>query len=266
MSGPERADTDTGGTPPSVHLDVYEGPLDLLLDLIRRQQIDIFDIPIARITQQYLDYLHGLERMNVEIAADFILMAATLIYIKSKLLLPPDPLAPAEEAFDPRSDLVDRLLEHEQFKNAAQMLQQKQLLEQASWSRPDASAFAGESGELVVTLWDLVKVFREVLARPPEPSALEIKREEITVAQMIAELRELLRATDEPLSLLDLCRRHPTRRGLIALFLALLEMVRLEAVVAVQTEPFAPIHLRKHKLFDVVFAAGTAAQIDRQYS
>lgn len=258
-------DTRTVETHPSLQLDVYEGPLDLLLDLIRKQELDIFDIPIARITQQYLDYLHRMEQLNVEIAGDFILMAATLIYLKSKLLLPPDPLATAEEQADPRTDLVERLLEHEKFRSAAQMLQQKQTLEQATWSRPDSSAFAGEQGELVVTLWDLVKVFREVLARPPEPPALEIQREEITVAQMIEEVRQLLRATADPLSLVELCRRHPTRRGLIALFLALLEMVRLEAVVAMQTEPFGPVHLRKHAMFDVVFAENTAAEIDEQY-
>lgn len=250
---------------PSVQLDVYEGPLDLLLDLIRKQEIDIFDIPIARITQQYLEFLHRLEQMNIDIAGDFILMAATLIQIKSKLLLPPDPTTVTADGDDPRTDLVQRLLEHEKFKNAAQMLQQKQLLEQASWSRPDISAFADEQGELVVTLWDLAKVFREVLERPPEPASMEITREEVTVAEMMDEVRRLLRETDQPVPLLDLCRRHPTRRGLIALFLALLELVRLEAVVAVQTEPFSPILLRKHKLFDVVFAGRAAKKIDQQY-
>ena len=264
MNSAGGADRGIVETHPSLHLDAYEGPLDLLLDLIRRQQIDIFDIPIARITQQYLDYLHRLEQMNVEIAGDFILMAATLIYIKSKLLLPLDPTASPEEQLDPRVDLVQRLLEHEKFKNAAQMLQQKQMLEQATWSKPDA-AFAGEEGELVVTLWDLAKVFREVLARPPEPPSLEIHREEITVAEMMDEVRQLLRGSDAPVSLLDLCRRHPTRRGLIALFLALLELVRLEAVIAVQNELFGPISLRKHKLFDVVFAGEAATEIDEQY-
>jgi segregation and condensation protein A len=250
---------------PSVQLDVYQGPLDLLLDLIRKQEIDIFDIPIARITQQYLEYLHRMERMNIDVAGDFILMTATLIQIKSRLLLPPDPTATAEEAADPRADLVQRLLEHEKFKNAAQMLQQKQLLEQASWSRPDLSAFADEQGELVVTLWDLAKVFREVLERPPEPPPLEIEREEVTIAEMMDEVRRLLRDTDEPIPLLDLCRRHPTRRGLIALFLALLELVRLEAVVAVQAEAFSPILLRKHKMFDLVFSGKEAKKIDQQY-
>jgi segregation and condensation protein A len=252
-------------TLPSVHLHTYEGPLDLLLDLIRKQQIDIFDIPIARITQQYLDYLHRLEQLNIDIAGDFILMAATLIQIKSKMLLPPDPTAPADEPVDPRSDLVERLLEHEKFKSAAEMLAQRQLLEQASWSRPDLSAFGDVEGELVVTLWDLAKVFREVLARPPAPPAYAVEREEISVAEMMGDVCRWLREVEGLVPLLDLCRRHPTRRGLIVLFLALLELVRLEAVVAVQTEPFGPVSLRKHKLFDLVFVADTTTEINRQY-
>ena len=254
------------GTLPSVQLDAYEGPLDLLLDLIRKQEIDIFDIPIARITQQYVDFLHRLEQFNLDIAADFVLMAATLIQIKSKMLLPPDPLAGPGEADDPRTDLVQRLLEHEKFKSAAQMLQQKQMLEQATWSRPDLASFADEKGELVVTLWDLAKAFREVLERPPAPSALAIQKEEITVAEMMDEVRQALRETDAPVPLLELCRRHPTRRGLIVLFLALLELVRLEAVVAVQTELFSPILLRKHKMFDVVFAGAAASEVNEQYN
>lgn len=252
---------------PSVQLEAYEGPLDLLLDLIRKQEINIFDIPIAKITQQYLEYLHRMEQLNIDVAADFILMAATLIQIKSKLLLPPDPLAAPGEADDPRGDLVQRLLEHEKFKSAAQMLQQKQVLEQATWSRPDAAAFANEQGELVVTPWDLVKAFREALERPPGPSALEIQREELTVAEMMEEVREALRGSDAPVPLLELCRRHPTRRGLIVLFLALLELVRLEAVVAVQEALFAPILLRKHKMFEVVFTPPDgASEIDQQYN
>ena len=253
-------------TLPSVQLEAYEGPLDLLLDLIRKQEIDIFDIPIARITQQYVDFLHRLEQLNLDIAADFILMAATLIQIKSKLLLPPDPLAGPGESDDPRTDLVQRLLEHEKFKSAAQMLQEKQVLEQASWSRPDIASFADEKGELVVTLWDLAKAFREVLERPPAPPGLEIHKEEITVAEMMEEVRQALRSSDSAVPLLELCKRHPTRRGLIVLFLALLELVRLEAVVAVQSELFSPILLRKHKMFDLVFADAAAGEVNEQYN
>ncbi|MBI4164782.1 MAG: segregation/condensation protein A, partial [Acidobacteria bacterium] len=122
--------------PPEVKLEAYEGPLDLLLDLIRKQQINIYDIPIAKITQQYLDYLRLLEEMNIDVAGEFILMAATLIHIKSRMLLPPDPLATPEDLEDPRTELVHRLLEHEQFKNAAQMLHSKRLIEDATWSQP----------------------------------------------------------------------------------------------------------------------------------
>ena len=118
---PKRA-THAQTTAPPVKLEIYEGPLDLLLDLIRKQEINIYDIPIAKITKQYLDYLRVLEEMNIDIAGEFIFMAATLIYIKSRMLLPVDPTAPAEEQEDPRTELVHRLLEHEQFKNAAQML------------------------------------------------------------------------------------------------------------------------------------------------
>src|ERR1700733_560760 len=108
-------------SPYRVHLDAYDGPLDLLLDLVRKQELDIHNIPIAKITTQYLEYLHRMEELDVDVSADFIYMAATLILIKSKLLLPPDPLAGPEEQEDPRADLVHRLVEHEKYKNAAQL-------------------------------------------------------------------------------------------------------------------------------------------------
>jgi segregation and condensation protein A len=252
-------------TLPSVQLEAYEGPLDLLLELIRKQEIDIFNIPIAQITQQYVDFLHRMEQLNLDIAADFILMAATLIQIKSKMMLPPDPLAGPGESDDPRTDLVQRLLEHESSR-APPRCCQKQVLEQATWSRPDLASFADEKGELVVTLWDLAKAFREVLERPPAPSGLEIRKEEITVAEMMDEVRQALRSSEAAVPLLELCQRHPTRRGLIVLFLALLELVRLEAVVAVQAELFSPILLRKHKMFDVVFADAAAGEVNEQYN
>ncbi|MFQ5817315.1 MAG: segregation and condensation protein A [Terriglobia bacterium] len=252
--------------PYSVQLDRYEGPLDLLLDLIRKQEINIFDIPIARITQQYLDFLHKMEELDIDIAADFILIAATLIYIKARMLLPPDPSAPADEPLDPRTDLVARLLEHEKFKKAAEALHQKQLLEAATWSHPDPSGFEKEEGELVVTLWDLVKVFQQALSRPQAPPRMDIPKEEWTVGQMIAEVQELLRATDEPMPLETLFQRYSTRTALITTFLAVLELIRLEAVIAIQQEPLGPILLRKHRLFDVVFTRpGKMAAIDAEY-
>src|SRR5579864_862596 len=121
-------------TPYRINLPVYEGPLDLLLDLIRKQEIDISNIPIAKLTEQYLDYLHQLEKLDIDVSSDFVYMAATLIHIKSKMLLPADPLAPPEGEQDRSEELVHRLLEHEKFKNAAQLLYQKQQIEDHVWS------------------------------------------------------------------------------------------------------------------------------------
>src|SRR5579872_1746510 len=125
---------------------VYEGPLDLLLDLIRKQDIDIYDIPIAKITAQYLTYVEKIRELDVNVAAEFIYMAAVLIHIKSKMLLPRDPAATAEEQEDPRDELVNRLLEHEKFKSAAQMLLQKQHIEEAVWSNPALKEFKEDEG------------------------------------------------------------------------------------------------------------------------
>ena len=132
-------------SPLNFYLEQYEGPLDLLLDLIRKQQINIYDIPIAQITTQYLDYMQKAMALDIEISSEFVYMAATLIHIKSKMLLPRDPeldkIAPEE---DPRQELVDRLLEHERFKNAAEMLQQKRVIEEAVWSNPQIEQFLAE--------------------------------------------------------------------------------------------------------------------------
>jgi len=190
-----------------VNIPLYEGPLDLLLDLIKKQEMNIHDIQISLITAQYLEYLHKLEELNVDVSADFIYMAATLIYIKSKMLLPPDPLA-AEEGVetDPRAELVQRLVEHEKFKNAAQLLYQKQQIEENVWSKPDKSLYndEGTEGELVVSLVDLVKVFQQVLERRKEVSRIELQHEQFTVAQMIAALRaQILASADSVVNLIQ---------------------------------------------------------------
>jgi len=146
---------------------VYEGPLDLLLDLIRKQDIDIYDIPIAKITEQYLKYVESMKQLDVDVAAEFIYTASLLIHIKSKMLLPRDPDAPAE-AEDPRLELVNRLLEHERFKTAAQMLLQKQQIEEAVWSNPAMKEFRDAEGtepELAADVVDLVKTFQKILDR-----------------------------------------------------------------------------------------------------
>src|ERR1035437_5217330 len=142
MAGVRVMEQPVGGQSYHIQLENYQGPLDLLLDLIRKQEIDIYDIPIARITGQYLEFLHrDIERLDTDVAGDFLLMAATLIHIKSKMLLPAHPVLPGGELEDPRAELVQQLIEHEKFKNAAQMLHQKQTVQSAMWSNPALGSF-----------------------------------------------------------------------------------------------------------------------------
>src|SRR5947209_2578666 len=174
---------------------VYEGPLDLLLDLIRKQDIDIYDIPIAKITAQYLAYVEKIRELDVNVAADFIYMASLLIHIKSKMLLPRDPDAKPEDQEDPRNELVNRLLEHEKFKSAAQMLLQKQQIEDAVLSNPSLKQFMEAEGtepEMAADVIDLVKTFQQVLERVRTRPVLNVDEETVTVGQMIDYLRRRL--------------------------------------------------------------------------
>src|SRR5580700_11934728 len=230
-------------SPYKIHLDTYDGPLDLLLDLIKKQEIDIHNIPIAKITGQYLDYLHKLEQLDMDISADFIYMAATLILIKSKMLLPPDPLAGPEEQGDPRAELVYRLVEHEKFKNAAQLLYQKQQIEAHVWSKPDRSLYEAEDtqGELAVSLVDLVRVFQQVLERRKQVTKIELRHDEFTVGQMMQVLRTHLAVADQGLDLGEFFEACPSRLAMICALLAVLELVRLGAVVLTQGELFSGI-------------------------
>ena len=255
-------------SPYHIHLPVYEGPLDLLLELIRKQEMDIHNIAIAKITEQYLDYLHQLEKLDIDVSADFIYMAATLIHIKSKMLLPVDPLAGPEDQVDPRADLVHRLLEHEKFKNAAHLLYQKQQIEAHVWSHPDRTLYTGDAveGELVVSLVDLVKTFQQVLERRKEVEKFELRHESVSIAEMMNLLRDRLLMTDHPVSLIEFFGTCETRNAMIVALLAVLEMVRMQAVILVQGELFADIGLRKHKMFDAVFRGSDAIlKIEEQY-
>ncbi|HKV25692.1 MAG TPA: segregation/condensation protein A [Candidatus Acidoferrum sp.] len=253
-----------------VQIPLYEGPLDLLLDLIKQQKMNILDIRISEITAQYLDYLHKLEELNVDVSAEFIYMAATLIYIKSKMLLPPDPLASEEEqAGDPRAELVQRLVEHEKFKNAAQLLYQKQQIEENVWSKPDKSLYndEGTEGELVVSLVDLIRVFQQVLERRKEVARIELRHEQFTVAQMIAALRaQILASADNAVSLVQFFEACPSRHAMIVSFLAVLEMVKLQAVILAQEKMFGEIVVKRGKSFDVAFDENGALRlVDEEY-
>src|SRR5712692_2691007 len=200
---------------------VYDGPLDLLLDLIRKQDIDIYDIPIARMTAQYLGYVEKIRQLDVNIAAEFIYMAAVLIQIKSRMLLPRDPDAPQDQEDDPRTELVNRLLEHEKFKSAAQMLQQKQQLEDAVVSNPALKEFIDEEGaeaELAADVIDLVRTFRQILERAKNRPLLEVDEDQVTVAQMIDYLRRRLALEDRPVRLKQVLRNVQSRNALVCMF------------------------------------------------
>jgi segregation and condensation protein A len=245
--------------------DVYEGPLDLLLDLIRKQDVDIYDIPIARITAQYLKYVEKIRGLDVNVAAEFIYMASVLIHIKSKMLLPRDPDLPPEAQEDPRSELVNRLLEHEKFKSAAQMLLQKQQIEDAVWSNPALKEFKDAEGtepELATDVIDLVKTFQKVLDRAKSRPLLQVDEESITVGQMIDYLRRRLSFEERPIRLMQLLRTVNSRNALVCTFLALLEMVRLQAIQVRQDQLFGEIVVRKHAAFDAIMIEQAAVRDD----
>jgi segregation and condensation protein A len=248
-------------SPLNFHLAQYDGPLDLLLDLIRKQQIDIKDIPIATITSQYLEYMDKAREMDIDLGAEFVYMAATLIHIKSKMLLPRDPALATEgdNADDPRQELVDRLLEHERFKNAAEMLQQKRMIEENVWSNPQIKSFVSEDDDpgLAITLFDLVKAFGEVLDRARNRPIYEVSAPDVSVADMVLYLRSILAtaAPDEPVFILRIFEQQRTQRAMIALFLAVLEMVKLQAIVILQKDLFGEIAITRHEKFEAVFAS-----------
>jgi segregation and condensation protein A len=240
---------------------VYDGPLDLLLDLIRKQDIDIYDIPIARITAQFLAYVAQLKATDVDVAGEFIYTASLLIHIKSKMLLPRAPSGPDESADDPRRELVERLLEHERFKSAAQMLQQKQLLEAASWTNPGMREFRDDAGaepEIAADTTDLVRIFREILERARNRPILNVEEDSVTVGQMIQYLSRRLTMEDRPVALHKLLGHTRSERALIAMFLALLELVRMQAILLRQDLHFSEIFIKKHTGFESVMNQGLA--------
>jgi segregation and condensation protein A len=235
---------------------VYDGPLDLLLDLIRKQDIDIYDIPIAKITAQFLGYVEHLKETDVDAAGDFIYMAALLIHIKSRMLLPRSPVETAEgEADDPRRELVERLLEHERFKSAAQMLHSRQQVEEATWTNPGMKDFRDAEGtepELAADTMDLVRVFQQILERAKNRPVLDLEEDTATVGQMIAYIRRRLVMEDRPIALSKLLATTKSRSSLIAMFLAMLELVRLQAILLRQDRNFSEIYVKKQEQFEEV--------------
>lgn len=234
----------------TITLTSFEGPLDLLVHLIKKNQINVYDIPIALVTKQYLAYLNLLQELNLDVASDFLVMAATLIHIKSKMLLPrPETAAgdPADEE-DPRDSLVRRLLEHQKFKAAAGLLHDRETLRNAQWGRPDSrvEAIAGDDyePEIEVDLFSLLAAFKQVLERtrlrPPIPLPVEQIPIEVRIDQLLGRLSETDACGFE-----DLFDDVATRTDMIVTFLALLEMIRLKLVRVFQTGGAGAIRIYK---------------------
>ena len=233
-----------GGEELKLYLGEFAGPLDLLLYLIRQEQVDIYDIPIARITDEYLRYLRLMQDMDIAVASEFLVMAAQLIEIKSKMLLPPDPVADAAQAEgeDPRNELIKQLLEHQKFKAAAQMLWSRSTVEQAVYVRAPIETDKANP-EVSADVFDLLKVFQEILARKKQEVMLEIERDEITMTEMLERLRNMILSAGE-LNLRHFFERAGTRRELVLAFLSVLEIVRASEIVLVQEKTFGDIVAR----------------------
>lgn len=216
-----------------VRLEAFEGPLDLLLYLIKKEQVSIYDIPIARITEQYLEYVRLMEELDIGLAGEFLVMAATLIHIKTKMLLPRDPIAEGagEELEDPRQELVERLLEHQRFRTAAEFLHHKQLMEQAVYTRP-LPVEDRENMEVSAGVFDLLTAFRDVLLRAQALVEIEIARDEVTLAQKLAEVRGIVEMRGE-INVMELFESSRSKRELVITFLAVLELVK-ELVIRIQ--------------------------------
>jgi segregation and condensation protein A len=219
----------------NIKLQAFEGPLDLLVHLIKKNKMNVYDIQISVVTRQYLEYLDLMQELNLDVASEFLVMAATLIHIKSKLLLPrPETAAgdPTDEE-DPRDALVRRLIEHEQFKAAAEMLHEKETLRSAQWARPDSriEEIAGDDyePEIEVDLFSLLSAFKQVLERARERPPVLLPPEQISIETRIEQLLERLSET-EACGFEDLFEKDATRADMIVTFLAMLEMIRLKLI------------------------------------
>jgi segregation and condensation protein A len=231
-----------------VHLDNFEGPLDLLLHLIKRHEVNIYDIPIVRVTEQYLEYIDLMQDLNLDVAGEFLVMAATLIHIKSRTLLPRIDPTQEDPDEDPREALVRRLLEHQKFKAAAELLHERETLRSAQWTRPDGpiAEIAGEAPEpeIEVDLFSLISAFRMVVERAKQRPKVYLPGEQMPIEDRIEQLMARLSET-EACGFDDLFADVQTRAGIVVTFLAMLEMIRLKLIRVFQSGAMGPIRVYK---------------------
>jgi segregation and condensation protein A len=232
-----------------IKLEAFEGPLDLLLYLIKKEEIDIYDIPIAKITEQYLEYIRLMHQLDIDLAGEFLVMAATLIHIKSKMLLPvePDSEQQAEVLIDPREELVHRLLEHRKFKSAAEVLWSKAEVERAVYTRAEMDSDR-DNPEVAATVFDLIDVFKKILERKREQIEVEIKRDQISMEQKIYEIKLIFEDQDE-VSISDLFNSTRSRHEFVITFLAILELAKQSVIGLIQDQPFGEIRAFKRDIW-----------------
>ena len=250
-SDPTANDLEQAQSPLNVKLEVFEGPLDLLLHLIKKNEIDIYNIPIAVITQQYLEYLEMMKSLNLDVAGEFLLMAATLLHIKSKMLLPPAEEAAAEEGEekieeDPRAELVRRLLEYQRFQEAALNLSREPLLERDVFARKFFEKNLLEGAEEFLageaTLFDLLEAMKRVLQGIPPEDFQEISLEQMSIKEKVIQIMDRLWEM-ESLTFAELFTPATPRQEILLTFLALLELLRLRLIKVYQAGSFGPIRI-----------------------
>lgn len=222
-----------------IKLDVFEGPFDLLLHLIKEDELNIYDIPISKITAQYFEYLEMMKQLNMDIAGEFLVMAATLVYIKSRMLLPSPPAVDEDDTSgsDPREELVRRLLEYKKFKDSAGLLREKESAQSNSFSRGFVSEWNEDDADYLkeVSVFQLLALFRKILGESGRPDLYEVTLEDVSVTEKMNELMELLE-TNPKVLFEDLFNGIRNKMEVIGTFLALLELIKQQLVRAFQEE------------------------------
>lgn len=246
-----------------IKLDIFEGPLDLLLYLVKKDHLNIYDIPIAEVTQQYLSYLELMKLLDLNIAGEFLVMAATLMQIKSKMLLPAEPNQQAEEEEDPREELVRRLLEYEKFKEIAENLRQREAGRQEVFKRPKSEEVeeAGAQTETYfeASIFDLINAFSKAMENVPKEVFYEVIKDEFTVEEKIHQILHLL-LVKSTLSISDLFSSAKNKIEIVVNFLAILELIRMKEIVAFQKEQFHEIEISRNKNNIIPYEKRTKAE------
>jgi len=233
-----------------IKLEIFEGPLDLLLYLVKKDHLNIYDIPIAKVTEQYLQYINLMQLLDLNIAGEFLVMAATLMQIKSKMLLPAEESQTEEEQEDPREELVKRLLEYEKFKEIAESLRRKETDQKEIFKRPkveiEKEITDNKEVYFEASIFDLINAFSAALKDVPKEVFYEVIKDEFTIGEKTHEILHLLLVTDS-MRISELFNKAKNKLEIIVTFLAILELVRMKEIVARQTELFQEIEISRNK-------------------